>query len=118
MKIAPFGFVLGGRQGLAGVRIAHLIETDGPGGAERVLSLLATEQQSAGATSVAFLPVRREGWLKAELSSAGVPVEYVPLNARALGAGAQARAQAEFHVSRMVAHYADMYRDALNRASS
>src|SRR2546430_4940515 len=49
------------------------------GGAERVLSLLATELQSAGATSVAFLPVRREGGLEAELAPAGVTVEYVPL---------------------------------------
>jgi len=37
--------------------------------------------------------------------------------ARALGARAQARAEAEFHVSRMVARYADLYRNALDRAS-
>src|SRR5436189_76913 len=79
MKIAPLGCVPGSLQTLSGVRIAHLTETDGPGGAERVLSLLATELQSAGATSVAFLPVRREGWLEAELAPAGVTVEYVPL---------------------------------------
>src|SRR3989442_1196167 len=80
MKIAPLGCVPGSLQTLSGVRIAHLTETDGPGGAERVLSLLATELQSAGATSVAFLPVRREGWLEAELAPAGVTVEYVPLS--------------------------------------
>src|SRR5256886_8042336 len=79
MKIAPLGCVPGSLQTLSGVRIAHLTETDGPGGAERVLSLLATELKSAGATSVAFLPVRREGWLEAELAPAGVTVEYVPL---------------------------------------
>ncbi|PYO44341.1 MAG: hypothetical protein DMD29_00670, partial [Gemmatimonadetes bacterium] len=80
MKIAPFGFVLGGLRGLTGVRIAHLIETDGPGGAERMLSLLAAELQRGGCPGVAFLPARREGWLEAELTSAGVTVEYVPLN--------------------------------------
>ena len=79
MKIAPLACVPGSLQTLSGVRIAHLTETDGPGGAERVLSLLATELQSVGATSVAFLPVRREGWLEAELAPAGVTVEYVPL---------------------------------------
>ncbi len=46
MKIAPVGCVPGSRQTLSGVRIAHFIETDGPGGAERVLSLLAAELQS------------------------------------------------------------------------
>src|SRR2546422_10399807 len=80
MKIAPFGFVLGGLRGLTGVRIAHLIETDGPGGAERMLSLLAAELQRGGCPGVAFLPARREGGLEAELTSAGVTVEYVPLN--------------------------------------
>jgi len=80
MKIAPFGFVLGGLRGLTGVRIAHLIETDGPGGAERMLSLLAAELQRGGCPGVAFLPTRREGWLEAELASAGVTVEYVPLH--------------------------------------
>src|SRR6266513_2865376 len=79
MKIAPLACVPGSLQTLSGVRIAHLTETAGPGGAERVLSLLATELQDVGATSVAFLPVRREGWLEAELAPAGVTVEYVPL---------------------------------------
>ncbi len=46
MKIATSGCVRGGLQSLTGVRIAHLIETDGPGGAERMLSLLAAELQS------------------------------------------------------------------------
>src|SRR5438309_1744789 len=40
-----------------------------------------------------------------------------PSLARALGARARARAEAEFHVSRMVARYADLYRAALDRAS-
>jgi len=46
MKIATSGCVRGGLQSLTGVRIAHPIETDGPGGAERMLSLLAAEVQS------------------------------------------------------------------------
>jgi len=40
-----------------------------------------------------------------------------PSLARVLGARARARAEAEFHVSRMVARYADLYRDALDRTS-
>jgi len=34
------------------VRIAQLIESDGPGGAERVVADLATHLQAAGAQSV------------------------------------------------------------------
>src|SRR2546422_10258931 len=80
MKIAPFGFVLGGLRGLTGVRIAHLIETDGPGGAERMLSLLAAELQRGGCPGAAFPPARREGGVEAELTSAGVTGEDVPPN--------------------------------------
>src|SRR5688572_19497521 len=39
-----------------GLRIAHLIESDGPGGAERVVVHLATALQAAGAWNVVFLP--------------------------------------------------------------
>ena len=60
-------------------RVAHLIETDGPGGAERMLTLLAGELQGAGYPGVVFVPARREGWLESELVRAGIPIEYVPL---------------------------------------
>lgn len=60
----------------AGARIAHLIETDGPGGAERVLAQLAMAFQEAGTSNVVFLPADREGWLARELQGSGVAVEY------------------------------------------
>ena len=49
--------------GLGGLRLAHLIESDGPGGAERVVAQLATGLQAAGAQNVVFVPERGEGWL-------------------------------------------------------
>ena len=63
----------------SGLRIAHLIETDGPGGAERVLAQLATALQAAGAWNVAFLPANREGWLTRQLEGSGVAIEYFHL---------------------------------------
>lgn len=80
MNIAPPEFVFRDGQHLVGARIAHLIETDGPGGAERILALLAGELQCWGCPGIAFLPVRREGWLETELAAVGVAVEYVPLD--------------------------------------
>jgi glycosyltransferase involved in cell wall biosynthesis len=64
---------------VSGRRIAHLIECDGPGGAERVVAELATALQAAGAENVAFLPAGGEGWLARELEGSGVTVEYVRL---------------------------------------
>jgi glycosyltransferase involved in cell wall biosynthesis len=58
-----------------GLRIAHLIETDGPGGAERVVVHLATALQEAGAWNVGFVPAGAEGWLSGQLARAGVTVE-------------------------------------------
>src|SRR5207247_11057917 len=60
---------------LRGMRFAHLIGTDGPGGAERVLANLATEFQSAGSDNVVIVPERGEGWLARELRGTGVHVE-------------------------------------------
>src|SRR6185436_9683586 len=60
--------------------IAHLIETDGPGGAERMLASLANELQASGYPGIAFVPARIEGWLESELRGFGVPIEYVPLH--------------------------------------
>lgn len=61
---------------VAGLRIAHLIECDGPGGAERVVAGLATALQAAGADNVVFLPADGEGWLARELDGSGVAIEY------------------------------------------
>ncbi|HYR97607.1 MAG TPA: glycosyltransferase [Gemmatimonadales bacterium] len=62
-----------------GARIAHLIESDGPGGAERVVAQLAGELQRGGCPAVAILPAGGEGWLAGELRAAGVAVEHLPL---------------------------------------
>ena len=61
--------------GLRGVRLAHLIESDGPGGAERMVASLAAELQAAGAENVVIVPAAGEGWLARELSGTGVRVE-------------------------------------------
>jgi glycosyltransferase involved in cell wall biosynthesis len=59
-----------------GARIAHLIDTDGPGGAERMLAQLAGELVRGGCPGVALLPADQEGWLSRELAAAGVVVEH------------------------------------------
>src|SRR3989442_46549 len=65
---------------LRGARIAHLIESDGPGGAERILASLATQVQAAGAQSLVILPGDGEGWLTRELAGTGVAIEYFRLD--------------------------------------
>jgi glycosyltransferase involved in cell wall biosynthesis len=66
--------------GLHGLRIAHLIESDGPGGAERMVAGLARELQEAGAHNLVILPADGEGWLARELSGSGVAIEHFRLN--------------------------------------
>src|SRR2546426_176600 len=61
---------------LSGARIAQLIESDGPGGAERMLAQLAGALQSAGCPTIAFLPAGGEGWLDQELPAGGVGGEH------------------------------------------
>ncbi len=58
-----------------GASLAHLIESDGPGGAERMLASVAAELQAAGARNVVIVPAGGEGWLARELSGTGVQVE-------------------------------------------
>lgn len=65
---------------LGGVRLAHLIESDGPGGAERMLAGLAAALQSAGTENVVIAPAAGEGWLARELSGTGVQVELFRLD--------------------------------------
>jgi glycosyltransferase involved in cell wall biosynthesis len=65
---------------IAGLRIAHLIESDGPGGAERMLAHVATTLQAAGAWNVVLLPARGEGWLAGELQRSGVEIEHFHLD--------------------------------------
>jgi glycosyltransferase involved in cell wall biosynthesis len=61
---------------LTGLRIAHLIESDGPGGAETVVARLAAAFQAAGAHNVVFLPSNGEGWLARQLEGTGVSVDH------------------------------------------
>lgn len=65
---------------LRGMRFAHLIESDGPGGAERMLASLATELQAAGSHNVVIAPAGGEGWLADELRGTGVQVELFRLD--------------------------------------
>jgi glycosyltransferase involved in cell wall biosynthesis len=62
------------------LRIAQLIESDGPGGAEQVVADLAVDLQESGAQSIVFLPARGEGWLARQLTGTGVLVEYFDLS--------------------------------------
>jgi len=62
------------------LRFAHLIESDGPGGAERMLASVATELQAAGSSNVVIAPADGEGWLARELRGTGVRVETFRLD--------------------------------------
>jgi glycosyltransferase involved in cell wall biosynthesis len=64
---------------IRGTRIAHLIECDGPGGAERMLAELATEFARHDCPGVVYVPENGEGWLDRELESAGVIIEHFRL---------------------------------------
>lgn len=62
------------------LRVAHLIESDGPGGAERIVADLARTLQADGIENVAILPAGGEGWLARQLEGSGVAVEHVDLS--------------------------------------
>jgi glycosyltransferase involved in cell wall biosynthesis len=89
---------------VAAPRVAYLIESDGPGGAERVVADLAAACQRDGAGSVVFLPANGDGWLARQLEGTGVPIEYFrlehpfsPACARSLAAGFRRHAIAVAH---------------------
>ena len=63
----------------AGSTIAHLIETDGPGGAERVVAYLISRLAEEGFQNVALLPAAGEGWLAKQLPQASVEIVHIPL---------------------------------------
>ena len=63
-----------------GMRFAHLIDSDGPGGAERMLASVAAELQAAGSDNVVFVPAGGEGWLARELRGTGVQLELYRLD--------------------------------------
>jgi glycosyltransferase involved in cell wall biosynthesis len=55
--------------------VAQLIESDGPGGAERVVVHLARATQDGGGRSIVFLPPNGEGWIESELAGSGVEID-------------------------------------------
>jgi glycosyltransferase involved in cell wall biosynthesis len=61
---------------LRGLRVAQLIETDGPGGAEQMLADMVSELAAAGCANLVVLPAEREGWLSRRVTAPGVTVEY------------------------------------------
>ena len=61
-------------------RFAHLIESDGPGGAERMLASVATASQAAGHDTLLIAPAAGEGWLATQLHGTGVHVELFQLD--------------------------------------
>ena len=65
---------------LRGARIAHLIESDGPGGAEQTLINLATCFNAVDCVNVAVVPAHGEGWLGRELAARGITVEPFELH--------------------------------------
>lgn len=60
---------------LSGLRVAQIIECDGPGGAERVVAHLCKALAERGAEVVAFLPRGTEGWLGGQLQGSGVSIQ-------------------------------------------
>jgi glycosyltransferase involved in cell wall biosynthesis len=60
--------------------IAHVIDTDGPGGAERVVAHLATTLQASGVRNVALMPPNGEGWLARQLEGSGVTIDYFSID--------------------------------------
>ena len=64
---------------IRGKRIAHMIESDGPGGAERMVATLASAFETAGCPSVAVLPDGGEGWLAGQLEGTGVVIDHLAL---------------------------------------
>ena len=64
------------RDQVAGLRVAQMIESDGPGGAEQVVVQLALALQDSGAHSVVFVPANGEGWLAHQLRGSGVSIEH------------------------------------------
>jgi glycosyltransferase involved in cell wall biosynthesis len=65
---------------LRGLRIAHLIESDGPGGAERMVASLAGALQARGAENVVVVPEHGEGWLARQVDGTGVATLPGPLH--------------------------------------
>jgi glycosyltransferase involved in cell wall biosynthesis len=57
-------------------RIALLIETDGAGGAERMVAQLGIDLTRRGHSVVVYLPPRGTGWLGSQLQGSGVETDH------------------------------------------
>lgn len=68
-----------GPPSLAGLRIAQLVETDGPGGGERMVVHLTKALQAAGAEVALYLPERGQGWVASQFSPGEVAIEHFHL---------------------------------------
>jgi glycosyltransferase involved in cell wall biosynthesis len=86
------------------LRIAHLIESDGPGGAERIVAALAATLQDAGTQNVVFLPADGEGWLARELAGSSVVIETYRLDTPLSPACARSLSAAFRHHGIDIAH--------------
>jgi glycosyltransferase involved in cell wall biosynthesis len=86
---------------IRGARVAQLIESDGPGGAERMVAELGRELTANGCEVVAFLPAKGEGWLGRELERSGVIVDSFRLE-RPLSAACARELAAAFRRHRIV----------------
>jgi len=65
---------------IRGTRIAHLIESSGPGGAERMVVELALEQSVRGCPTTVFLPDKGDDWLASQLEGSSVVIERYNLD--------------------------------------
>lgn len=61
----------GTAESLVGWRIAQLLESDGPGGAENVVVHLTRALLAAGAAVTTYVPRRGQGWLRRQLEGSG-----------------------------------------------
>jgi glycosyltransferase involved in cell wall biosynthesis len=61
------------------MKIAQMLESGGPGGAETVLLQLSDELRARGHEIVVIRCQDGETWLDEELGKRGIPVEYLPL---------------------------------------
>src|SRR5437762_1987245 len=87
-----------------GLRVAQLIASDGPGGAERVVAQLARGLQAGGGSSVVFLPKNGEGWLAGELRGSGVDIDHFRLTRPVSPACARSLAAASVRHGVSIAH--------------
>jgi glycosyltransferase involved in cell wall biosynthesis len=84
--------------------VAQLIESDGPGGAERIVARLARGLEARGIRSVVFVPENGEGWLAGQLKGSGVVVDHFRLTRPVSPACARSLAAAFLRHGIAVAH--------------